>query len=47
MCTFIEELLRPRNGKPNENRNIFHNELNIFQKEIAKKISPIIKMWSN
>jgi len=24
-----------------------HNELNIFQKEIAKKVSPIIKMWSN
>jgi hypothetical protein len=44
MCTFIEELLCCRNGKPNENRNIFHNELNIFQKEIAKKISPIIKM---
>jgi hypothetical protein len=28
-------------AKPNENRNIFHKELNIFQKEIAKKISPI------
>lgn len=37
MCTFIEELLPCRNGKPNENRNIFHKELNIFQKEITKK----------